>query len=41
VLACVIFCGIVVWAWSSRRRADFEAAARLALDADDEESDDG
>lgn len=29
LLAC--FLGITAWAWSSRRRADFEAAARLPL----------
>jgi cytochrome c oxidase cbb3-type subunit 4 len=30
------FLGVVVWAWSSRRKQDFEAAARLPLDdADD------
>jgi len=27
-----IFVGIVVWAWSGRRRADFDAAARLPLE---------
>ncbi len=29
-----VFIGIVWWAWSGRRRADFEAAARLPLDDD-------
>jgi len=28
----VAFVGIVLWAWSSRRRDDFQAAARLAVD---------
>jgi len=28
----VAFVGIVLWAWSSRRRDDFHAAARLAVD---------
>ncbi len=37
VVACVIFLGIVAWAWSSRRKADFEAAARLALDLDNDD----
>jgi len=32
VAALVTFLAIVAWAWSSRRRADFEAAARLPLD---------
>jgi cytochrome c oxidase cbb3-type subunit IV len=26
------FIGLCVWAWSGRRRKDFDAAARLALD---------
>ena len=30
----VVFIGIVWWAWSKGRRADFEAAARLPLDDD-------
>ncbi len=30
------FIGIVVWAWSSRRSEDFEAAARLALNDDED-----
>jgi cytochrome c oxidase cbb3-type subunit 4 len=29
-----VFMGIVFWAWSSRRKTDFEAAARLPLDDD-------
>lgn len=37
VVACVIFLGIVAWAWSSQRKADFEAAARLALDLDNDD----
>ena len=28
----VLFLSLVVWAWSKRRRADFEAAARLPLE---------
>jgi cytochrome c oxidase cbb3-type subunit IV len=30
----VSFLLLVVWAWSKRRAADFEAAARLPLDED-------
>jgi len=30
----VVFIGIVLWAWSRGRRADFEAAARLPMDDD-------
>ena len=26
-----VFMGIVLWAWSGRRKSDFEAAARLPL----------
>jgi cytochrome c oxidase cbb3-type subunit 4 len=29
VLSLLVFLGIVVWTWSSRRRAEFDAAARL------------
>lgn len=35
VLSLVLFLGIVVWAWSSRRRRGFEEAAHVPfLDAD-------
>ncbi len=37
VAALITFLGIVAWAWSSRRQADFEAAARLPLEEDDAE----
>jgi cytochrome c oxidase cbb3-type subunit 4 len=30
----VAFIGIVLWAWSKGRHADFEAAARLPLEDD-------
>lgn len=30
----VLYSGMVVWAWSARRRASFEAAARLPLEED-------
>ena len=29
VLSLVLFLGIVVWAWSRRNKADFDAAAQL------------
>jgi cytochrome c oxidase cbb3-type subunit 4 len=35
VVLLAVFIGIVVWAWSGGRRADFDAAARLPLDEDD------
>ena len=30
-----IFVGIVIWAWSGRRKADFDEAARIPLEDDD------
>ena len=36
VVAFVFFVGVVIWAWSGRRKNDFDKAARMALD--DEES---
>ena len=36
VAALFTFLAIVAWAWSSRRRADFEAAARLPLDEEED-----
>jgi len=37
VIAFVIFVGVVIWAWSDKRKDDFEKAARMILD-DDESS---
>ncbi len=34
VIAFVIFIGIVIWAWSGRRKEDFDKAARMAMDED-------
>jgi len=34
VLLVIVFVGIVIWAWSGRRRERFEAAARLPLEDD-------
>jgi len=34
VVAFVFFIGVIVWAWSKRRKTDFEDAANLALDDD-------
>lgn len=31
----VIFLGIVAWAWSGKRKAQFDEAARLPLEDDD------
>jgi cytochrome c oxidase cbb3-type subunit 4 len=30
------FLGIVIWAWSGRRKSHFDAAARIPLDEDDQ-----
>ena len=30
------FLGIVIWAWSARRKSPFDAAARIPLAEDDE-----
>ena len=32
IIGILMFLGIVGWAYSSRRKADFEEAARLAVD---------
>ena len=34
VVSFLVFIGIVCWAWSARRKKDFDEAARLALDDD-------
>jgi cytochrome c oxidase cbb3-type subunit 4 len=34
VVSFLVFIGIVCWAWSARRKDDFEAAARMPLDDD-------
>ena len=38
VVVAVLFVVIVLWAWSSGRKQDFDEAARLPLEADDEPS---
>ena len=35
-MALVVFIGIVIWAWSSRRKKDFTDAANLIFDEKDE-----
>jgi cytochrome c oxidase cbb3-type subunit 4 len=35
VIAFATFVGIVMWAWSSRKRNDFDVAARSVLDDDE------
>lgn len=34
VIAMAVFIGIVIWAFSKRRKTDFEQASRLASDDD-------
>ncbi len=34
LVAFTLFVGIVIWAWSSKRKHDFEALARLPLEDD-------
>ena len=35
VLMVLLFIGIIVWAWSSKRKPEFEEAAHLPLEDDD------
>ena len=35
VLMFVLFIGIIVWAWSAKRKRRFDEAARLPLEDDD------
>lgn len=35
LLLLVAFLGLCAWAWSKRRKPDFDAAARLPLEEDD------
>ena len=37
LLLLILFIGLVVWAWSSKRKDDFEEAAQLPLDDEDPE----
>lgn len=41
LLLMLTFIGIVVWAWSSKRKKDFDEAARLPLDDEIRGSSDG
>jgi len=36
VVAFLLFIGILVWAWSSKRHQDFHEAAHLVFDKDDD-----
>jgi len=35
IIVMVVFLGIVIWAWSGKRKAAFDEAARLPLDEDE------
>ena len=37
----VVFVGIIIWAYSGRRKKDFEEAARLPIDAEQRDADEG
>ena len=39
VLVAVVFIGVVLWAWSGKRKEEFEEMARLPLDLDNEKPD--
>ncbi|MCC7122218.1 MAG: cbb3-type cytochrome c oxidase subunit 3 [Gammaproteobacteria bacterium] len=39
VVVGVLMVGIGLWAWSGAKKADFEAASRIPLEADDELAD--
>lgn len=34
----IIFIGIVIWAWSGKRKRAFDEAARIPLEDDDEQA---
>ncbi len=36
VIVCVVFLGVCGWAWSSARREEFDAAANIPFEPDDE-----
>ena len=36
IIVMVIFIGIVIWAWSGKRKESFDEAARIPMDDDDE-----
>ena len=35
VVVLVLFVGIVIWAWSGKRKQDFDEAANMPFDEDD------
>lgn len=35
VLVTVLFIGVVIWAWSKKRKKDFDEASRLPFDEDE------
>jgi len=40
VVAFVFFVGVVIWAWSGKRKSSFDKAARMALDDEESVADD-
>jgi cytochrome c oxidase cbb3-type subunit 4 len=41
VVVCILFAGITWWAFSGVRKADFDAAARLPLEEDADQTEEG
>ncbi len=39
VLVAAVFFGVVIWAWSRKRKPEFDEAARIPLEDDDDVSD--
>ncbi len=39
VIVCMLMACIGLWAWSGAKKADFDAASRIPLEADDELAD--
>jgi cytochrome c oxidase cbb3-type subunit 4 len=37
IVVAIVFAGIVIWAFSSRRKAEFDAAARIPLEQDSDD----
>jgi cytochrome c oxidase cbb3-type subunit 4 len=38
VVVVVLFVGIVIWAWSSKRKKDFDEAANIPFNEDDSQT---
>lgn len=38
IIVMIVFLGIVIWAWSSKRKRDFDDAANLPFNEEDNDS---